>query len=422
MNDLFIEDVRLPDGRRAGVLVTGGRIESIGPDLARPAEVPVLPGKGRLLLPGAIDAHVHFRQPGAEYKETLLSGAASAVKGGVTTCMDMPNTSPPTTTLAALQEKIRLAQDSQANLYFNFGAAPDNLDQVPAALETGRVKALKIFMGPSTGQGGLAPEFMERHISQAARLGLPVMVHAEDIDDLENEQDRWPHDVHHHHKLRPAGAELKAVAQALELAASHPVKLIICHVTQAEVCRMVEKSGIGDRVRVEASPHHLFLSTGSIKNPRENRFRVNPPLREEERRSALLAELNTGINTLGSDHAPHTLEEKEQEYDRAPSGLPGVEYLLPLALDCCSKGLISIQRLIELTSLNAAEFLGLNKGRLEAGYDADLVLVDPEHVWNIGAGDDRVASKCGWTPYEGFSITGRPEVTIVSGRIVYSID
>lgn len=151
----------------------------------------------------------------------------------------------------------------------------------------------------------------------------------------------------------------------------------------------------------------------------ENRYKVNPPVRTEAEREALFACLQEGIDGLGSDHAPHTLEEKEAPYDQAPSGIPGVEYLFPLAIDWWRSGVFDRPRLMDLTSGNAARFFGLNKGVLAPGYDGDLVLVEPDASWRVGEGEDRVASKCGWTVYQGRPMTGRPRLTIVGGKIVY---
>ena len=356
MADLLIQDIRLPDGAAADVLVRAGRIAALtpappaGPGAPAPAGVPVLAGRGRLLLPGAIDMHVHFRTPGGEHKETLLSGARAAVKGGTTTCADMPNTSPRTTTLAALERKLELAQGAPAHLLFNFGAEPDNLAEVRRAARHPAVKALKIYMGPSTGQGGLAPQAVQAHFRLAAELDLPVMVHAEHLERIAANAARYPHDVWHHHVLRSSAGELAAVQQALGWAREYGVRLYIAHSTVADVLRAAEESGIRERVFVEVCPHHLWLSTADIAPPVENRFKVNPPLRTEAERAALLARLPDGIDGLGSDHAPHTLAEKQAPYDEAPSGIPGVEYLFPLAIDAWRRGAISLERLITLTS------------------------------------------------------------------------
>jgi len=419
MSDLFIEDIHLPDGARAHVLIRRGRIEAVSHGLEHPPDMPRLAGRGRLLIPGAIDPHVHFREPGGEHKETLASGARAAAKGGVTTAGDMPNTKPPTTTYARLEAKARLAEGAPVNLYLHFGVEAEHLDEVIRAAAHPRVKALKMYLGPSTGVGGTAPAVAAQAFRLAGQLDLPVMVHAEDIALIEREAGRHPRDAWHHDALRPLEAELRAVDQALAMAAEHGARLYLCHVTSARVLERVEASGIRGRVFVEVCPHHLLLSTEAVAAPLENRFKVNPPLRAEAERAALFAELGRRIDGLGSDHAPHTLGEKGHAYDEAPSGIPGVEHLLPLAIDWWRRGVFDIDRLIALTSGNAARFLRLPKGTLHPGADADLVLIDPERHWTLGQDGDRVVSKCGWSPYLGRALRGRPEVTIVAGRVVY---
>lgn len=427
MNDLLIRDIRIAGGEVQDLLIRDGRIDAIGANLPAPKvagkDIPVLEGKGVTALPGAIDMHVHFRTPGGEHKETLLTGARAAVKGGTTTCGDMPNTMPRTTTLAALEEKIEKAKGAPANLLFNFGAEADNLDQVRAAAAHDCVKALKIYMGPSTGQGGLAPEHVQAHFRQAGELNLPVMVHAEDLEQINRDGPRFPHDAGHHHLLRGAEGELRAIKLALQWAETYSVKLHLAHCTQAGVIDLADASPIREQVFVEVCPHHLLLSSDAIAPPGDNRYKVNPPLRPEAQREALFARLSRpagegGFDGLGSDHAPHTLAEKEAPYDQAPSGIPGVEYLFPLAVTWWLERRITLERLMAITSGNAARFFGLNKGRLDPGFDGDLVLIDPEASWRIALGEDRVASLCGWTLYEDRAMRGKVVATVVGGSVV----
>ncbi|MDH4225550.1 MAG: dihydroorotase family protein, partial [Deltaproteobacteria bacterium] len=421
MSDLLVENVILPDGDQGDVLILGGVIDRIGPGLIPPPGTPRLQGRGRLAIPGGVDMHVHFRTPGGEHKETLLTGALAAAKGGITTVGDMPNTSPPTTTLARLEEKIALAAGAAVQVLFNFGAEPGQVGQLDRAAAHPRVKAVKVYLGPTTGTGGVVADVADEYFQAAARLDLPVMVHAEDPALIQAAAGFHPPEAAYHHLLRPAEAELSSVRRALNLAARHGNRLYLCHITQAEVVELVEQSPIRDRVFVEVSPHHLLLSTQNMDEPLPNRLKVNPPLREEAQRQALWAMLAGRVDGLGSDHAPHTLAEKELPYSQAPSGLPGVEYLLPLALDWWASGEFDLARMAALTSGNVSRFLRLNKGRLAPGLDGDLVLVNTESRWHVAQGDDRVVSKCGWTPYAGRLMRTRPEVTVAGGRVVYSL-
>jgi dihydroorotase len=420
MSTLLIENIRLPNGNEACILAHGGRIAAVSTRLETPPDAVRLDGRGWLALPAAIDWHVHFREPGGEHKETLWSGSRAAVKGGVATCGEMPNTRPPTTTLRALEDRLARAEGCPAHLYFHFGAEPDNLAEVRAVARHPRVKALKIFMGPSTGQGGLPPAAVEAHFRQCAEIGLPVIVHAEDVERIQAHAGRYPALAARHGDWRPLEAELAAVRQALALAAKYPVRLCLAHTTSARVVELVERSGIRERVFVEAAAHHLVLAAERIAPPEDNRYKVNPPLRPESERAALFRRLVEGIDGLSSDHAPHTLAEKAQPYLQAPSGIPGVEYQFPLALTWWRQGHINLPRLLSLSSGNVARFFDLNKGELEPGKDADIALVDPEACWTIGAEGDAVASKCGWTLYGGMAVHGRVEATIAAGRVVWT--
>jgi len=420
MSGLLLTNIRLPDGSGDSLLIEQGRIAAVGRALQAPPQTPRRDGGGLLALPAAIDWHVHFREPGGEHKETLWSGSRAAVKGGVATCGDMPNTVPATASLAALEDKAERARGCPATLYFHFGAEPNNLADVREAARHPCVKALKVFMGPSTGHGGLAPEHVEAHLRNAADAGLPVIVHAEDLDLIRAQSGRHPPLAARHGDLRPLQAELAAVRQALALAARYPVKLCIAHTTSVQVVEAVMASGLQDRVFLEVAAHHLVLAAERIAPPEDNRFKVNPPLRPESERAALFSRLRSGIDGLGSDHAPHTLREKALGYAEAPSGIPGVEYQFSLALTWWRSGGLDLQLLVDLTSANVARFFGLNKGALRPGYDADVVLVDPGARWTIGEDGDTVASRCGWTLYTGMGMQGRVEVTIAAGRIVWS--
>ncbi len=414
---LLIRDIWLPDGQQACVRCEGGVITEIAatPELPATAAEEVLDGRGWLLLPGAIDMHVHFRTPGGEHKETIRSGGISAVKGGVTTCADMPNTVPKTITVAALKEKIALGQDTPCHMFYNFGATEDNLAEVKQAAEMPEVRALKIYMGATTAESGLPLEAIREHMRQAAELQLPVMVHAEDAETLEACRDGFPPSVFHHHQLRPARAELRAVQLVLMWARELGVKIYLAHTTCAEPRDWIAALKMEEQIMMEFCPHHLLFSVEDIPQVNPNCFKVNPPLRERFLQQELLRILPYCYGCLGSDHAPHTLMEKNSPYHQAPSGMPGVEYLFAHAINWWQRGWFDLERLMALTSGNAAHYFGLNKGRLETGADADLVLIDPDWKWRISQGDDEVYSLCGWTPYKDMPMKGGLMASVVAG-------
>ena len=412
---LVLHGIRLPNGQSACVRCQEGKIVEIAPQLTAAADEDLLEGRGWLLLPGAIDMHVHFRTPGGEHKETLVSGGNAAVKGGVTTCADMPNTSPSTTTSANLDEKVTLGKDAPCHMLYNFGSSEDNLAEVKQVVDRPEIRALKIYMGPSTGETALSLEAVREHMRQAGELQLPVMVHAEDLETIQACESGFPPHVSHHHQLRPARAELRAVRLALMWAREFGVKLYLAHTTCAEPLDWITSLKMEKQVMIEFCPHHLLFNEEDIPAPLPNRFKVNPPLRERFLQQELLGILSRCHGCLGSDHAPHTLQEKGLPYYLAPSGMPGVEYLFAHAINWWQQGWFDIHRLIELTSGNAARYFNLNKGSLTIGADADLVLIDPQWQWRIGQGDDEIYSLCGWTPYENMGMKGGLMASIVSG-------
>jgi len=417
MSTLF-RDARLADGRRRDVRTESGTIvavaDAVDPD---PADR-VVDADSRLLLPGAIDAHVHFREPGDAHKETWTTGSRSAAAGGVTTVVDQPNTAPPTITGEAFDRKAELAAASYVDYGINGGVTeawePDSLFDRP-------LFALgEVFLADSTGGMGIDTDRFAAAVDRAADAGVTVTVHAEDatrFDETVRERDaggvgrdadaaRWS-------QYRPADAEAAAVEQAVEIGADAGATIHIAHTSTPEGV----DAAIGGGATCEATPHHLFLSR---KDATElgTYGRMNPPLRSESRREALWDRLVDGkIDIVATDHAPHTVEEKETTLWDAPSGVPGVETMLPLLLERARRGEISYERVRDVTAANVAELFDLpGKGRIAEGNDADLVLVDPEQSREIHGAD--LHTKCRWTPFEG--MTGVfPSLTMVRGTVVY---
>ena len=376
----------------------------------------VIEGKKLTILPALIDPHVHFRVPGGEHKEDWKSAARSAIRGGVTMVCEMPNNQPPCTTYERLLAKKQMIDaqlrevDIPLRYQLYFGADKEHFDQI--ALARKETRALKIFMGCST--GGLVVE-TDSDLDEAFRCakdaGLTVAVHAEDEALLKEAKKRYvgATDPALHSKMRPREAAIRACEKALQLCAKHHSPLYILHMStqeELELVRQAKKSGLP--VYAEVTTHHLFLSECDYQ--RYGTFvQMNPPLRTVEDQEALWEGIKDGsIDTLGTDHAPHTLAEKQLPFGQAPSGIPGVETLLPLMLDAVSKGRLTLKRLVELTRTNSAKLFGL------PSYP-DFVLVDLSLEKEVR--QEELASKCGWSPYHGRLLKGWPLYTILGGRV-----
>ncbi|HET9122998.1 MAG TPA: dihydroorotase [Acidiferrobacteraceae bacterium] len=417
MHTLLIHDCQLalPDGTLAegDLLCRGGLIERVGGSISTRADE-VIDARGHLLLPGAIDPQVHFREPGSEHKETIGSGSRAAAAGGVTSFLEMPNTRPPTTTQAALDDKLaRAARSSVVNYGFFVGATPDNVATLEAL---GPACGIKVFMGSSTGDLLVdRAEDLERIFATGRRL---IAVHAEDQACIERGRalrgDRTDPAVHS--EIRPAACAVAATQLALELSRRYRRRLHVLHVsTKEEVALLRERP---PWVTAEVIPNHLFLNREDYAR-QGTRVQMNPPIRDRADNEALWAGLHDGaLDFVATDHAPHTLEEKAQTYPDSPSGMPGVETMLPMMLTAWKAGRCTLAEVLRWTSGGAAQAYGLRgKGRLEAGMDADLVLVDVTQARILRDADTWTQVR--WNPFSGRSITGFPIVTIVGGRVVF---
>lgn len=416
MYDLIIEDgtILSSSGRQvADIAIEGGEIVYVGPRPGGAARARVS-AIGRFVLPGFVDTHVHFRDPGHPAKEDWSSGSRAAASGGVTTVCDMPNTSPPTITAEAWHDKAgRAAERSAVNYGIWFGAAAGRVDDARQMTDDGPACGIKVFMGASTGpllvDDRTLVEFFERTTSLMG-------VHAEDEGELQAQRVFWEgRTPPTHHDSRPAQAAVKAVERLVELTRVHPRPVHVCHVsTEAEL-------GVLERVRgelpitLEASPHHLWLNHES---PLGNFGKVNPPLRPEADRRAIWAALRQGlIDTIGSDHAPHTREEKKRPYAEAPSGMPGVEFIFSLMMAAVSQGKLGLERVVQLCAeVPAARFGFTRKGRVAAGADADIVIFREGDLVSLTA--DRILSRVGWSPFVGQNIAPKPEAVYVGGKLV----
>ncbi|GAB4139985.1 MAG: dihydroorotase [Sphingomonadales bacterium] len=416
--DLIIRNATVcaPDGAAVrDVAVKDGRTVAIG-GLGDADAAEVIDAKGLHLLPGVIDTQVHFREPGAEHKEDLETGARAAVLGGVTAVFEMPNTKPLTTTAAAIADKLARAKGRMwCDHAFYVGATGDNATELPRLELLPGICGVKIFMGASTGDL-LVPddETLETVLRHGRRR---VAIHAEDnfrLDERKHLADQGG--VHQHPVWRDNDSALIATKRAVGLARKVGRRVHILHVTTA--AEMAYLAGQKDIASVETTPQHLTLAAPDCYDRLGTFAQMNPPIRAAAERDGLWHWLNQGVvDVIGSDHAPHTREEKAKPYPASPSGMPGVQTLLPLLLDHMAQGRLSLERLIDLTSAGAQRLFNLrDKGRLAVGFDADYTLVDLGARWTVT--EDWLASKCGWSPFTGMTLTGKPVGTIIRGHKV----
>ncbi len=418
-NSLLIHHARvlLADGSwfSGDVLVRDERIVEIAAEITTAEVTREIDATGLLLLPGVIDPQVHFREPGLEHKEDLTTASRACAKGGVTSFLEMPNTKPLTITQAALNDKLqRAAQKSIVNYGFFIGATPANLPDLLAATPT---CGIKIFMGSAHGDllvdtaASLEPIF-----AQGERL---IAVHAEDQGRINQRKQEFAEmtDPAIHSQIQDDIAALNATKLALALSQKYQRRLHILHLSTAiEVEYLREHKPVW--VTAEVTPQHLLLNTdayGKIGTLAQ----MNPPLRSHHDNAVLWQGLLDGtIDFIATDHAPHTLEEKARGYPNTPSGMPGVETALPLMLTQAVAGKCSIEQVSQWMSGAVAKAYNIpNKGAIAIGYDADLVLVDVENYHTVERAD--LETKCGWSPFEGWNLTGYPVYTIVNGHIVY---
>jgi dihydroorotase len=401
------------EGRR-DIGVTGGKIAEIG-DLSRAAAAERIDCAGLHVLPGVIDTQVHFREPGATHKEDLETGSRAAVLGGVAGVFEMPNTKPLTTTAADIADKVaRGAGRMHCDFAFWVGGTHENARDIPELERQPGAAGIKVFMGSSTGSL-LVPDD-EGIEAILARTRRRAAFHSEDEARLkEREPLRVPGDAWSHPVWRDELTALTATRRLLRIAREQRAIIHVLHVsTREEIELLAEHKDIAS---VEVTPHHLTLSDADLARL-GTLAQMNPPVRGEAHREGIWRGVGQGVvDILGSDHAPHTLEEKAQPYPRSPSGMTGVQTLVPLMLDHVNAGRLSLARFVDLTSAGPARLFGIAaKGRVAVGYDADLTIVDMKRRETIR--NAWIASRCGWTPYDGREVTGWPVGTFVRGAKV----
>ena len=400
-----------------------------GEHIAEVTNAPIepLPGdqitdvSGCFVLPGIIDSHVHFREPGLTDKADMDTESQAAAAGGVTTFFDMPNTVPQTTTLEALDEKFELAaRKSHVNYSFFFGATNDNADLFPR-LDVHHIPGIKLFMDSSTGNMLVdGDEALERIFAEAP---LPLMAHCEDTAiinrNMKAMQQQYGEDpeVWAHQLIRSEEACLTSTLKAISLAIMHETRLHIAHIsTQAEL-EMIPANCL-HVITAEATVGHLLFSTVDYQRL-GTRIKVNPSIKSVIDQEALRQGLTDGrISTIATDHAPHLLTQKSGGSLRAASGMPSIQFALPAMLGLVSEGVLTIERMVELMAHNPAIIFDVrNRGFLRPGYQADITVVRPNSPWTLNASDIR--SKCGWSPFEGHEFNWRVEKTLCNGHIVF---
>lgn len=400
---------------QADVGVRAGRIAAIG-NLGSSKAVEVYEAKGLHVLPGVIDTQVHFREPGNEHKEDLESGSRAAVLGGVTAVFEMPNTNPPTTSRQAMEDKLSRARNRMHCDYaFYVGATPQNVGALSELESIAGVCGVKAFLGSSTGTLLLSEEDA---IFAALRGGRRRMaVHSEDEARLkERKSFAKIGDPRTHPLWRDAETARLSTERVLRLARAAGRKLHVLHVTTADELPLLAEAR--DFATVETTPQHLTLAAPECYERLGTYAQMNPPIREAHHREALWKAVAEGlIDVIGSDHAPHTREEKNKSYPDTPSGMPGVQTLATLLLDHVNAGRLSLERFVDLTSAGAARIFGIaGKGRIAKGFDADFTIVDLKKKRKIE--NSWIASKCGWTPFDGMETIGWPVATIIRGKTV----
>ena len=387
--------------------------------------------EGKCVMAGGIDAHVHFREPGLTHKADMETESRAAVAGGVTYVMDMPNTSPATITAKALKEKIDLAKGRTAGkIAFHIGATNTNADEICRLVQHGDketgitpddIAGVKVFMGSST--GNMLVDSANSLDKLFAIKEKPVLVHCEDEQtikaNLTKAAEKYGEDIPftEHEHIRSRSACIKSSITALEMAIKHGTRLVLCHISTKEEMEMVRAAKLNNpEIIAETSCNYLWFSNEDYERL-GSRVKCNPSVKTSQDRDALRKGLAEGlIDTIGSDHAPHLLIEKDNKYGKAPSGLPTIQQSLPVLLTIAKQEDIPLTRIASVFSEKASDIYGLNTGKIAKGYAADLVIFDKDREFIVKAEDQK--GKCGWTPYEGETLSGVIEAVLVDGILL----
>jgi dihydroorotase len=399
---------------KTDIALAGNKIKKIGKTEAN--DTKVFDASDKLVLPGIIDTQTHFREPGSTDREDLESGSRAAVLGGVTSVFEMPNTNPPTSNLVEFDKKLNLAKNRMhCNYAFYFGATPENVEQLSKLTGLKGCCGVKLFAGSSTGKLLVDKEAdIEKVISRSDRI---VSIHSED-EEILNLRKRFikEGDVHSHPEWRNTECAISSTRRVVKIAERYNKQIHVLHVTtkdEVDFLAMHKKN-----VTFEITPQHLTLYAPDCYDKLGTFAQMNPPIRKKEHYDRLwTAVKNSVVDVLGSDHAPHSKEDKKKKYPASPSGMPGVQTILPIMLNHVNNEKLSLEQLIRLMCENPCKIFGIkNKGYIKEDFDADLTIVDMNKNQTIK--DEIIASKCGWTPFNNFTVKGFPVATIINGKIV----
>ncbi|MDX1627054.1 MAG: dihydroorotase [Fulvivirga sp.] len=427
MKSILITNARIVNEGKTmegDVLIRGSYIEKIGSSLSAQDADKVIDAQGKLLLPGVIDDQVHFREPGLTHKAQIYTESKAAVAGGITSYMEMPNTVPNALTQELLEDKYQIAKkDSLANYSFFMGASNDNLEEV-LKTDPKTVCGVKVFMGSSTGNMLVdAKETLEGLFSKVPML---IATHCEDEETIRKNskiyREKYGEDVpiRCHPEIRNEEACYKSSSLAVDLAQKHGARLHILHISTAKEISLFDNTLPLEekKITAEACIHHLWFDD-SWYNKKGTLIKWNPAVKTAQDREAIFqAVLDDKIDVIATDHAPHTIEEKQNKYFSAPSGGPLVQHSLVAMMDFVKNGKISVERMVEKMCHAPAIMFEIEKrGFIREGYFADLVLVDPDKPWTVAK--DNILAKCGWSPFEGHTFSSSVTHTIVSGHLAY---
>ncbi len=429
MNTILIKNAQIVNEgkiRRGDLLIKDDRIAEIADHISvKSSNTAVIDADGQYLVPGMIDDQVHFREPGLTQKATIATESKAAVAGGITSFIEMPNTIPQATTIALLEDKFAIASDtSWANYSFMFGGTNDNLEEILKVDET-KVAGLKLFLGSSTGNMLVDDAVILEEIF--SKTNLLISAHCEDETTIRKNMEKYlemygddiPMEMHP--EIRSEEACYISSSRAIKLAKKTGARLHVFHLsTEKETHLFDNKLPLAEKkITAEVCIHHLYFTDQDYKT-KGTKIKWNPAVKTQKDKDGLWKALNDGrIDVIATDHAPHTIEEKNQVYTKAPSGGPLVQHAMDALFEMHHKGYVSVEKLVEKTAHNPAILFQIKeRGFIREGYKADLVLINPTAPWTVNK--ENIGYKCGWSPFEGTTFKSRVTHTFVNGVLVFS--